>query len=253
MADNNNNVLAGCKQFCLGFLRWPILVPALLVIAVFWYCFLQPLTGLYFLAQMIFMGAYFLGWILLVIFCIGLLIIAKRGWIPFLFLLYVPASLFIGSVVQNRFVLLISCLTLLIPVMILIAGVIIIHSTQKQKSRGFGLNFIGGCSKYIFLVLLLSLPPFVIGMHLFTKYSSQFRQEAQIVIEKIDDYYAANNKYPETLKEIGYESETPSLSRPDVLVNYWHHEDDYYIELSKPRIFTGNWSYYSGTKEWVFD
>lgn len=129
---------------------------------------------------------------------------------------------------------------------------ILIASLAKKRKDG-EYNFVAKIAISLFLILLLSIPPFIIGSYLFNKCSEQFKQEAQVVIEKIDAYHAANHKYPETLKEIGYESETPSLSRPDVMVNYWSREDNYYIELSKPRLFRKNWIYYSNTKEWVTD
>jgi hypothetical protein len=210
------------------------------------------MTEWYFLAIVAFGALYFSGWALLSVFAfLGFVVNIRQYWLPFILLLYAPASLFIGMTIQDKFPFLAPYIVIMIPITMFIAIMLIANSAKKQKDGGY--NFVAKIAMCVFLILLLSLPPSFIGSYLFSKCSEQFKQEAQVVIEKIDAYHTANHKYPETLKEIGYKSETPSLSRPDVLVNYWSREDNYYLELSKPRLFRKNWIYYSNTREWVTD
>jgi hypothetical protein len=252
MTENENGRPSGFKQFCLNLFHWQVLVPALLFLIPLWYGLLRPMTEWYFEAIMAFGVLYFSGWVLLIVFAgIGFVINIKRYWLPFILLLYAPASFFICAAIQDKIPSLMFCIVILIPVTILITIILIANLAKKRKDGGY--NFVAKIAMCVFLIMSLSLPPVFIGGLLFIKYSEQFKQEAQIPIEKIDAYYTANHKYPETLKEIGYESETPSLSRPDVLVQYGNHEDRYYIFLSKPRIFLGGWSYSSDIKEWSFD
>jgi uncharacterized membrane protein (UPF0182 family) len=253
MIENESNQPSGFKLFCLNLLHWQVFVPALLFLIPLWYGLLQPMTEWYFEAILAFGAFYFSGWALLIIFAgIGFIVSIKRYWLPFILLLYAPVSLFIGAIIQDKFPSLIFCIVILIPVTMLIAIVLIANLAKKRKDGGY--NFIAKTAMCLFLIFLLSLPPCFIGSHLFSKYSEQFKQKAQGVIEKIDAYYTANHKYPETLKEIGYESETPMIyNEPEVLLNYYSSEDYYRVDLSKPRIFLGRWSYDSSTKKWVFD
>jgi hypothetical protein len=230
---------------------WATLLPNIFIIQLLLILGFNTVT---FIAIMV--GALF--WLIgcFLLFILGICLIFHNKWaiLPAILFLLIPVAIFkVPEVIQSKIPrnicdIFVFCLSLLLS---FTANILLVFITRKYKT-GY-LRFLANAILFIFLTLVLMFPSYFIGTYPLRKAVKNAKQEAQVIIDKVDFYYQAHQQYPESLTELGYEKDDIPLTGLKLPLHYIKYRDHYYFEFADPLDFLGYWHYDLKKHQWTYE